>query len=436
MNSDLIDIVSLPPRLPRRRIAVYFIVFASTLYFGMSGAAAEGNWFPESLKLPDTVQVHGFLSQAVIHSSDNNFLGKTDDRLAADFRELGVNGSWRALPNLQMAVQLVWRDAGKTDKSKVRVDYGLADYSFFSTESSLLGIRAGRVPIPLGLYNDTRDVASTRPGIFLPQSIYFDINRNLALSADGGFLYGEHRTEWGDLFLNIGVIHPRSDDPAFIHVFTSTPFGKFPAEMEGETSWVGRLSYEWQGGTVRLAVTYADYNGTLDPKNEGKNPLMSGSFRFNPLIFSAQYNGENWSLTGEYALRRTRLNNFGLNLNKIGLMGIIRAPDSDTTGESYYVQGTYKFNRYIEGMLRYDVLYWDRKDRNGNEYAAANPFQPDHSRFAKDLTVGLRFKLMPSLLLSAEYHRVNGTGWIAALENQNGTKQHWDLFSFMLSYDF
>ncbi|MGR9073321.1 MAG: hypothetical protein ACU833_09685 [Gammaproteobacteria bacterium] len=429
MNSDLIDIVSLSPRLPRRRIAVYFIVFASTLYSGISGAAAEGNWFPESLKLPDTVQVHGFLSQAVIHTSDNNFLGKTDDRLAADFRELGVNGSWRALPNLQMAVQLVWRDAGKTDKNKVRVDYGLADYSFYSTESSLVGIRAGRVPTPLGLYNDTRDVASTRPGIFLPQSLYFDINRNLALSADGGYLYGEKRTDFGDIFFNIGVVNPRADDPAFNFFFTSTPLGKFDGEMEGDTSWVTRLSYEWEGGRVRLAFTYADFNANLDTKG---GPLLPASFRFQPLIFSAQYNGENWSLTGEYALRKTHITNQGLDF---GMGARFTAPDINWEGESYYVQGTYKFNRYVEGMLRYDVLYWDRADRNGNEFAAATGL-PDHSRFAKDFTVGLRFKLMPSLLLSAEYHNVNGTAWIAGLENENGTKRHWDLFSFMLSYDF
>lgn len=389
-----------------KRLLICNVVMISP-FISNNAIAAEKNW------LPDTVQIHGFLSQALIHTSDNNFFGTTDDNISDDFRELGINGSWRIIPDLQIAMQVVWRDAGKTDEQGLRIDYGLADYRLYSSEDSLLGIKAGRVPTPLGLYNDTRDVASTRPGIFLPQSIYFDRNRNFGLSSDGGYLYGEQNTDWGDFSFNLGTTIPRaSEDPALKYSIANN----YPGEMEGDLSWGGRLNYEWRGGEVRLAFTYAEINAHFSPDPVPDN-LNSVQLKFHPVIFSAQYNAERWSLTAEYELRNLRLNN------------------SKALGQGYYIQGIYKITSYLDGMIRYDELIWDKNDKHGDKYAARHS-EPAYSRFAKDWTVGLRFKIIPGLLLSTEYHRIDGTGTIYKLENPGPTKQYWDLYAVMLSYDF
>ena len=390
----------------------------SQCFFSNPVTADEESWY-EGKWLPESVQIHGFLSQGLTHTSDNNFFGESDDDVSFDYRELGINGSWRIIPELQLAVQIVYRDAGLTSAEGVTVDYGLADYSFFSSESTLLGIRAGRVPSPFGFYNETRDVASTRPGILLPQSIYFDRNRNLSISADGGYFYGEQRTEFGDFLLHTGIVNPRTNDPDFKNTFT----GNLPGKIVGDTSLVTRLNYEWRSGLIRLAITYSDFNGHYAP-DPGTVNLLPGNIRFNPWIFSAQYNAENWSLTTEYAIRRLRVSDFGF-------------PDSDTTGDSFYVQGIYQLTSFMQGMVRYDQLIWDRDDKNGEKYAAATG-RPNYSRFAKDWTFGLRFTIMPKMLISAEYHHVNGTGWLSGLENldPSKTKQHWNLYMMMISYDF
>lgn len=371
--------------------------------------------------LPESVQIHGFLSQGFLHTSDNNFFGKSDDSISHDFRELGLNGSWKILSDLQVAMQVVWRDAGETDNGGFRIDYGLANYDLYSSETSLLSIRAGRVPTPLGFYNDTRDVAATRPTILLPQSIYFDINRNLALSADGGYLYGEHRTDYGEFTLNIGIVNPRMDDPDF----NQQVLRGSPGAMEGDTSWVTRLGYEWESeiGGIRLALTYGNFRGNYQP--ESGATLQAGSFALDPLILSAQYNAEKWSLTWEYALRRVDFNDFAPN------------PDFGFTGQSYYIQGTYKLTDDLEAVIRYDDLIWDVDDPHGDILSAqTGGFIVNHSRFAQDWTFGLRYEILPSLMLSAEYHRVNGTGWLSELENPQGTTQHWDLYTTMISYSF
>ncbi len=408
------------PKITNYQIASVSKVFACVTallspYVCLAAEPDADRWLPES------VQIHGFLSQGFIHTSDNNFFGNSDDSVSTDFRELGLNGSWKILSDLQVAMQVVWRDAGDTDEAGFRIDYGLANYNLYSSESSLLSIRAGRVPTPLGFYNDTRDVAATRPTILLPQSIYFDINRNLALSADGGYLYGEHRTDYGEFTLNIGIVNPRMDDPDFNQQILRGS----PGAMEGDTSWVTRLGYEWESeiGGIRLALTYANFRGNYQP--ESGAVLQAGSFALDPLILSAQYNAEKWSLTWEYALRRLDFNDFAPN------------PDIGFTGQSYYIQGTYKFTDALEGIIRYDDLIWDVDDPHGDILSAqTGGLVVNHSRFAQDWTFGLRYEILPSLMLSAEYHRVNGTGWLSPLENQNGITQHWDLYTTMISYSF
>lgn len=391
-------------------------VFFCFFLLGSNLNAEEKSSF---FKLPDSIQVHGFLSQGFLHTSDNNLFGHSDDNISVDFRELGLNTSWRVIPELQLALQVVWRNAGQTDNQDLRIDYGVVNYNLFSSESTTLGIKAGRVPTPLGLYNETRDVASTRPSVLLPQSIYFDRNRNISYSADGGYLYGEQRSDYGDLDFTIGVVNPRTDDPSFKNGIV----GNDPGKMVGHTSWVTRLNYEWQSGLVRLGASYADLNADYHQGNTSK--FSRGSIRFKPLVFSAQYNAENWSLTAEYAYRKTELTDFGL------------FPNMDVAGESFYIQGIYKFTNYLEGLIRYDELSVDRNDKNGNEFALRSlTGAPNYSRYARDWTVGLRAKFFSGFMISAEYHRINGTAWLSSLENDKSTTKHWDLYTLLISYSF
>jgi hypothetical protein len=137
------------------------------------------------------LQVHGFLSQGYILTSSNRVFGHSEGDGSVDFIEAGINASWTPLPRLQLAVQPLFRRAGAGHESDFELDFGLMDYALLSTEDKQLGIRLGRIKNPRGLYNDTRDVAFTRPSILLPESIYYDKLRELNVSADGAQVYGE-----------------------------------------------------------------------------------------------------------------------------------------------------------------------------------------------------------------------------------------------------
>ena len=387
------------------------------------------------------IRVHGFLSQGYLKSTGNNdVFGNSSGSGSFDFRELGVNASYRPLPNLQFSGQLLSRSAGEDSKGGIRVDYGFVDYTAISTESMDFGIRLGRTKNPLGFYNDTRDVPFTRPSILLPQSIYFDRTRNLGLASAGAQVYGESRNSWGDLNAQFGVVFPQAGD-------RSTELAILQGDRSGNItphlSYIGRLIYEYDGGRVRLAVSGAQVNTGYDAAQ--RDPFSGlGTFQFTPIIFSAQYNTERWSLTSEYAIRHLERHDFGAvrNLN--------------VTGESYYFQGIYRFSPSWEGVLRYDAYYVDRDDRDGKDFARGIPaglqnYNPSHSRFAKDITVGLRWNVTPAFMLRAEYHYINGTGWVSPLDNRApseirsalgrpfltaDTDQHWNLFAFQASYRF
>jgi hypothetical protein len=366
-------------------------------------------------------QVHGFLSQGAIHTSANNFFGHTDGRLDFDYTEIGLNASVQPLQDLRFAGQTLFRRAGEGADGGLELDYGFADYTLLSSLSGRAGVRLGRVLNPLGFYNETRDVLFTRPSILLPQSIYFDRTRNLSLSADGVNLYAEHRRGNGEFFLQWVAGFPRADDQdAKLSVLGPTAKG----ELTSKLSFAGRLLYEHDGGRLRLALSGAQGNFGYNPV--ALDPWNSGKIEFDPLIFSFQYNDGPLSLTSELALRKFKLSQFGS-----------RGPNGDTTGESYYLQGTYRFAPRWEGLVRYDVLYRDRNDRNGKDFEQASRL-PRYLTFAKDFTLGLRWDPRPDLMFRLEYHRVNGAAWLPPQDNPDisGIRQHWDMLMLMGAFRF
>ncbi len=406
---------------PWTKIIRCVVIFLTAVLWGGVVAADEGFAWPEGL------QLHGFLSQGYVKTSDNRFFGPSDDG-SWDFREIGVNLSYQPRPDLLFAGQLLSRTAGEMYEGNVRVDYALLDYAPVMRQDLRAGLRLGRLKNPLGLYNDTRDVPFTRPSIFLPQSIYFDRVRNLELSTDGGGLYGDLQTDWGDFLfqVNIGKLDV---DKNVEYAFMGEDW---PGRFEIEDPWyTGRLIYELEGGRLRLAASRA--TGKLNYKPGFSDSLGSGTVDIDFWIFSAQYNEEKWSLTAEYANEPVTWRNF------IATPEVFRVPflmNRESTTEGWYVQGTYRPAPQWELLLRYDVSYLDKNDRDGHKAEAEFGF-PAHNFFAKDLTFGIRWDITKQLMLRAEYHRVEGTSWLSSRENDLAeTEKDWDMFSILASFRF
>lgn len=373
-----------------------------------------------ALELGDSIQVHGFASQAFTKTSDNQFFGETTDG-SFGYTELGINGSYRPLPSLLFSAQALSRRAGEVDDGNIRLDYGFADYTAISSESRRWGIRVGRIKNPYGLYNETRDVAFTRPTIFLPQSIYFDQARPLILSSDGAGLYGEERTPFGNFNLKLNAVRLNADN-------TDTEFAymgfKTKGHFQNDLSFVGQLLYEYDEGRVRAAIS--GVKSTLDYKPGPRDFLSDGSIQITPVVLSFQYNAEDWSFTSEYWRQ-------GVDYRDLGAA----FPDLSVNAESYYLQGSYRFYPGWEALIRYDVFYRNKDDKNGKQLAAATGL-PKHRAYATDWTAGLRWDINAYAMVRAEYHRVNGSGWLPLQDNPDPADwvKKWNMFSVQLSLRF
>ncbi|SET00070.1 hypothetical protein SAMN05216326_1098 [Nitrosomonas marina] len=381
--------------------------------------------WPTAKDLLDNLQIQGFASQAFMATSDNDVFGNTDEGGGFGFTELGLNALFSPHSRLQLSAQMLSRRAGKDNTGVPRLDFAFLDYRLYSHEANQFGIRFGRLKNPFGFYNDTRDVPFTRPSILLPQSIYFDRTRNVGLSSDSIQFYGEtSNAKWGDFAIQFGIIRPIVDDR---DTEISLLGPRLTGNLSPDVSLIGRGLFETPGKRFRLAVSGIWFNADYKPGVKEAGLINPGSIEFSPIYVSAQYNTERWTLTSEYALRKFRYTDF--DVTDLDIL--------DFYGESFYFQGEYRFNHKWEALIRYDVLYTDRSDRDGSEFAALRG-KPAHSRFAKDLTVGLRWNITPRIMARLEYHRINGTAWLAPLDNPDAsmTSKNWNLFAAQLSFRF
>ncbi|WP_223111522.1 hypothetical protein [Billgrantia pellis] len=369
----------------------------------------------------DTLQLHGFLSQALVVTDHNDFFGPSSSGAGSlKYTEIGANASLRPHQDLLIAAQVLSRRAGgEGSDARPVLDYGVIDYQPLSDQQRTLGVQVGRFKNPFGFYNQTRDVAFTRPSILLPQSIYFDRTRSLGLAADGITAYYEERVPTGTLRIQVGM----GDTQAGDDLRRTMRLEGTPGSLEPRRSAIGQVRYEYDGGRMVAALSTASARARFESDMPG---MSDGDFHFRPWILSLQYNAELWSLTGEYALRTSTLQGFAnpfLNF--------------DITGESWYVQYTRRFNDDWQWLVRYDSLVNNRDDRSGSDFEAMGG-GPAHTQYAKDLALGLQWNVTPRVLLAAEYHHIDGTGWLPLQDEPDPaeTKRYWNMLLFQASFRF
>lgn len=380
-------------------------------------------------------QLHGALTQGIIHTSDNNFYGPSDDSASLKFTEISFNGSARLLPNLRASGQALYRQAGAQGESG-GIDYAFLDYQFVTEPTYTAGIRAGRYKLPIGLYNETRDIAFTRPSIYVPQSAYPDRARDLELSSDGGLIYTDIFTNTGQWTLELYAGRPRIDKET-----VEAAFNFIPGEIESfgtRRTFGGRAMYQSSDGawtaalgraeaktcyTQTLPADLAALLGQIAPETgiSADSPTTDIEVNFVYWIASLQYTIDQWTFTGEYGHMDIQLETQSIGL---GLHPLF-----------YYLQATRRIDRHWSVYSRYDNLYWDRRDKSGDTYALLAGVD-DFANFAHDYGFGVRYDINTNAMVSAEYHYIDGTAWLSGLDNANATSRYWNMFAVEFSYRF
>ena len=377
------------------------------------GAAAAG----DPLLQTSTLQLQGFAAQSLITTSHNNYFGQTQHALGTGLTEAGINGVWRPHDRLLVAGQVLYRRAGKSDQQGVRLDYLQAVWQFLQTTDGGLELRAGKIKIPYGLYNETRDVPFTRPSILLPESVYFDTVRNFALAAPGVGLNAHWHDRRGEWQANLAAVRPGRLDAATEANFLNIDQ---PGHLESSASYVAQLRWTSPDESTLAALSWVHASANYHP-GPG-DPLGPGKLLFSPWVLSLQKRLDTVTLTTEYARAHIRLWNFS---QPIGV---------SVTTRAWYVQGAWRFRSRWEALLRYDAIISPLK--NNPLYALTGT--PYYSRYAKDWTVGLRWDVTPSVMLRAELHHVTGTAWLSRLDNPNPSAEArvWNMALLQASWRF
>jgi hypothetical protein len=335
-----------------------------------------------------------------------------------------VNLAVEPTPRLRLSGQLLSRKAGGMYSGRPEVDFAVADLTLGSSEAGTFSLLAGRIKNPLGIYNETRDVAFTRPGVFVPQEVYFDKVRNLVMSSDGVALSATWHPQELIIDLHLAIAQPRVDENIEAGFLGRTWQGEL--DPHG-VSYVANLSLATPDERLRTGFSLASTKLRFSPGPT--DPLPPGDIDILYTIASLQYLTGSFTFTAEYMRE------------PVEWTGFVSSPFAGANGvaEGYYFQTQWQADERFELMLRYGEVYADRSDRSGRKAEAiSGGFLPAHARYSRILALGVRWDLSPSLMVQAEVQRHDGSFILSTRENPRAdlVDPDWTLFALSLSYRF
>jgi hypothetical protein len=369
------DAVSLRPS-----IAAAAVIVAASLPTGAAEVSLPGD-------LPE-LQIHGFISQGYLLSSANNYLAKTS-RGSFDFSEVGLNFTLPVTDRLRLGLQMFSGKLGPLGDYRAVLDWYYLDYHW----RDWLGIRAGRVKLPFGLYNDTSDIDAARTAILLPQSVYPAQDRDFLLAQTGVELYGysdlssagalDYRLYAGTILLDL-----KSQSSSPITVLNSD----VPYVAGGRLLWSAPLEGLRLGGSVQfLRVDTSLLVPPVQTPVSFKIPVTlmvaSAEYVVRDFVFAAEYS--RWIVKTESDTPA-------------------RFPDSSNTSERAYALATWRINPWLQTGAYYSLVFPDVDHRGRGRETRQN-----------DTALTLRFDVNRYWLIKLEGHYMHGTAALSSSLNGN-----------------
>ena len=365
---------------------------------------------------------HGFLSQGVSQSVHSDFVSDNED-VSFSLTELGINMRYDVNASLAFVGQAVYLDGGNRYEQGGRLDYLYLDWRLPEFSNATLNVNVGRFKNPHWLYSATRDVPQTRATIILPQSLYFDNFRDVALGSDGVLLRYYHAAEEGSFRVNWS--YGKSPLSTFQ---TKALLGEI-AQGELEQDFAHQFSAYWQSASLswQIGASYLDSDFTYNPA--AVDFYVAAEREVQLYTISVAYFAENWEFATELQ-RNHRIDQGGY------------APDYmvNQQGEGGYVQLRYRIAPSYTVTTSYDMYISDREDRDGEVLEAmTGGMVPAYYGFEKTIAVGLQWDPAPHWRVQAEHHWVHGAGRLTSLpssQNTPETKEHWRMWAIQVMYWF
>ena len=376
-----------------------------------------------------SLQIHGFASEGAFVSTANNYIGYSA-RGSLEFFEAALNVTSELTDKLHAGVQLFSQDEGTANDATPRLDWAYLDYHW----RSWLGLRAGRVRIPFGLYNDYIDIDAARVQILLPQSVYPFSDRNILTAQNGFSLYGSIETKRAGSFdyqayagvLSIPLPSAQDANSTRVYAYDSKYI------VGGQLFWHPPVDGLRLGGSVLQASLGEDVNlapsytavliatGMAPATFDGDLTIALQPARF--WIGSAEYLHGDWMFAAEYSRWLAHTVTSPINL----------LPNPNTDQERFYALATYQVARQLSAGVYYSVLYEDVDDRSGSNKTT---FPESYDAWSRDASLSLRYDVNDHWLWKAEAHFIDGAASIDTTIDAM-PRRYWGLFLIRTTVTF
>jgi hypothetical protein len=266
-------------------------------------------------------------------------------------------------------------------------------------------------------------VPHTRPSIVLPQSLYFDVFRDVALGVDGLALIAQTNNELGEWDINFSYGNSRISDEQKENLLGAAASGKLKHDIDTQFSlyWRPKLS-NFQFGFSLLDADFSYKQGDNDT-------LFTGDETSQRIMFNLLYQGQRWEIASEVMRERVIVENM-----------LFPGFSSDVTAEGGYLQARYFLSKQLTLLARLDIYDRDRQDRNGkNIQTLSQGMVSGYFGLMDQATAGVTWKFAKNIQLQAEYHRVKGTGRLAPIFTPDtviNASKYWDMWAVQLMYWF
>lgn len=428
------------------------IVVLAAAFFYSGGSAAMGFSMEEPV-------IHGFISQGYMKSDENNFMTNSKDG-SFQFNEMGINFTTYLQRDLFVGLQFFARDLGDLGNDEVVLDWAIGDYHF----RDWLGFRVGKLKMPIGLYNETRDIDMLRTSVILPQGVYNEGWRDTFSTLKGGGIYGTlTKDAVGSITYQaqVGIIEMDTDDGASKYLedrlsidYTkhypdtvlnsglqwSTPLqglklGMTTVDFEYKSDLVTRDSFLWRNLSVlafyRSTGMLLDYDNVLANGFTLVGLPMQMNWEVKNRVISLEYIRNKFMLAAEYFYTK---GTFEILTAQTGDKIIPRRTDYQ---EGFYVSLSYRINPLVEAGLYYTEYYPVDEDKDGKMVKERYDF-PEETAWLKDTCLSLRFDITPNWTCKLEGHIMDGAAvmFIRDQESLDAIEKDWFLFAAKMTFNF
>ena len=330
-----------------------------------------------------SVTIHGFASQGFILTSGNDYLTVDSKHGSFQFSEIGINFTKKLTDKLSTGVQFFAQDLGPTGNYDVKADWFYLDYRF----EDWFGLRAGRLKIPYGFYNETYDIDAARVPVLLPQSVYPLQTREILFAQTGFELYGfkrigplgalDYRLFAGTVFLDAATLTPPG---AGYDIRFNVPY-----VAGGRVIWETPVEGLRVGGT--LEAIHLDTTAYVP---DAKKTTLSIEDHSLASLVSAEYARDNFAVTAEYTRWQAKQTSAD------------PANTFSSVSDRGYVMATYRVTPWLQDGIYYSLLYPDIHNRDGRE-------NRQH-----DVAMTMRFDVNRHWLFKVEGHYMEGTAGLTS----------------------